>query len=205
VASSGTASEVKSCTVRSIHPTAVVVAVPGTIDAGDSVSLAWMTKDTAYCSLFGPDGLIKAGASTDAVRIESLDTSTRFAIVCATEAGQPFAKEIDVQVRGSSELESAKVPVGTMVGIPSVVPGTTSYGTGTDSTIGSSGSSGGNSQYDTSGVYDGSDTITTTPVQVQEDDPGTFTATDAQGNVIRLCDPAVGIDAFITCLSNGRW
>jgi len=118
-------------------------------------------------------------------------------VVCSTEAGKPVYEYVPVIVNGdTTDPVKGPIPYGFMSTTPSNISNTsTTQGTNNTGT----GNTGTNN----------------TNTNTQKPPPGTYAATDANGNTVYLCDPEVeGVeyldgtyvpDQFIYCLTGGQW
>lgn len=111
----GTTPATRTCSVRSVSPKIVVIAVPSEVSSGGSANIAWVTTETNGCTLYGPEGRVKNGAAGVA-RIDNLTQSSQFALVCGVSgAGETVRQDMTVTVAGSQEMLGAVVSENTAI------------------------------------------------------------------------------------------
>jgi hypothetical protein len=111
----GTTPATRTCSVRSVSPKIVMIAVPSEVSSGGSANIAWVTTETNGCTLYGPEGRVKNGAAGVA-RIDNLTQSSQFALVCGISgAGETVRQDMTVTVVGSQEVLGAVVSENTAI------------------------------------------------------------------------------------------
>ncbi|MBI4068382.1 neutral zinc metallopeptidase [Candidatus Kaiserbacteria bacterium] len=197
------ANPVRMCTVNVLHPVITVVAAPGILSSGETSQINWAAVGVKECAVIDSDGReIGRGAAIGSVQTPALTRSTSFAVVCSTDAGKPIYEYAPVIVNGdTTDPVKGPIPYGFMSTTPS---GTSNTGTtqGTNNTgTGNTGTNNTNTN--------------NTNTNTQKPPPGTYAATDVNGNTVYLCDPEVeGIEyldgtyvpaQFTYCLTGGKW
>jgi hypothetical protein len=175
----------RNCEIEIVRPILSLIANPSRIKPGDTSQIIWssvgVVNSLSACIVYSSNGAITKGGPSGTVDTLALTRNTEFAVACEVKGGEPVTSKLVVDVIGDSGPPiRALLPkkTSTSTGLPKVEPLDLPF----------------------------EDVVNVKPTGVQVEDPKTdsFTATDAAGNEVQLCDPNIGITRFTWCLLNNR-
>jgi len=168
-----------------VRPILTLIANPSRVNPGETAQIIWSSvgtnKTNNSCFVYASNGVITRGGPTGTVDTLALTRNTEFAVACDVRGGEPITSKIVIDVTGDSGPPVRAVlpkEASSVPGLPKVEP--------------------------LELPFDGVETTQPTGRQTEEPKSDTFSATDAEGNEVQLCDPGIGITRFTWCLLNNR-
>jgi beta-glucosidase-like glycosyl hydrolase/murein DD-endopeptidase MepM/ murein hydrolase activator NlpD len=175
----------RNCEIEIVRPILSLIANPSRIKPGDTSQIIWssvgVVNSLSACIVYSSNGAITKGGPSGTVDTLALTRNTEFAVACEVKGGEPVTSKLVVDVIGDSgSPDRALLPkkTSTSTGLPKVEP--------------------------LELPFDDAEIVKPTGVQSEEPKSDSFTATDAAGNEVQLCDPNIGITRFTWCLLNNR-